>query len=151
MAKNDNKIIASHTVAAEHNAAAARSFAGNFVNIYSIFNAGAFAACIAIVPTTFGKNIIALYPWTAALVFGCFMFAFLFSTVLMIILFVFSLKKYKFHRFSILGDEKFIEKYNDPGTAFGPYVSAGIVLFFTIIPTITGTLCGLYLFFAAGN
>jgi hypothetical protein len=77
-----------------HHSHVIHSFASNFVNVFAFFNAGAFSATIAVIPTEFGKAALKTYPSVSIWILILFALGFICSSSLMAAVFHYSLLKY---------------------------------------------------------
>jgi hypothetical protein len=96
--RGPDNLIAAYEASLAHHANVVRVFSLNFVNVFALFNAGGFAAIVAVMPTEFGKNALQHFPYTCYWIIILFALGFLFSSALMTIIFSYSLRKYRYYR-----------------------------------------------------
>lgn len=134
-------------ISAQHNSGFAQSIANNFVNTFAIFNAGGFAAGISVIPTDFGQEVIRQFPDASKWALGLFAAGFVFSTIVMCMLFTFSLDKYRFHRNQIAPSNSDVEaSKTDPENNSWRLMRLGIVAIIMVSLTAIAVLSTLYIF-----
>lgn len=121
-------------VSVAHHGAVVQTFGFGFTNLFALYNAGAFAAGLSIIATDFGQRAYAkwpnLLPWTLIL----FSIGALASAGLMVIVFSYSLNRYRHYRSSLRG--KSSEIRDAVHLEYSAKLALAVMVAFTVCATV---------------
>jgi hypothetical protein len=131
----DQASVVAYQTTIIHHGNVIQRFSANFVNIFALFNAGAFSASMAILPTQLGAQIFAGHPNIYKTIMTLFAVGFVTSGLLMIMIFDYSLHKYWEYRDALAAGRPFI-----PLPRIGTDYKFTIWAWFFFGTTVTSTL-----------
>src|SRR2546421_7689569 len=89
-----HSVVASYSASIAHHGNVIHTFSSQFVSVFAWFNAGAFSASVAVIPTPLGRAAIVEHSTATMWILILFAAGFIFASALMAIVFQYSLNKY---------------------------------------------------------
>jgi|GEM_PF-6102730 len=146
MSALDEKDRTAYELTIAHHGNVVHAFSSSFVSVFALFSAGGFSAAMAVLSTDIGTRMYTIAPNYIRWIVLLFALGFLTSTVLMAIVFEYSLHRYWEYRGALIEGKSF-ERLDPPKVTSKLYIIAWLLLPTSVIATIVALTLSVLLVF----